>query len=547
MQYVPFINARGNRDIQLDISNLDIPDKDTYTPMLLFGSTAYTIHRNKDKVTTTLNAVQRVTPEQLWDTVFYSVNQFFNAISEDDQIKIAMILMIMHREIDKFILEDNPERISWFMQELGGYLEQLDKEIDLCPKLEHFADTSIPIGDFSEAGTRAQDSEALTFYRPEVIKLTAIVLLCKMLTPIFGLIMDYLKRVVDTGVKSQHCSHILSKIFFNRYGVLIDKLNNYIVHATETKVQESATMVYNGNTINSLCDKIRAGLFIRNFVNVNLFQPNGNLMKFIIVSIKKSADTQLNNAKKTPVLQRIPIDSGSGDDGNTAQSEIDSITSKKTADVTGIVEIITQDILRKHLMDPNYDIALDEFEACRNFYERNPLRPHAFNKFLNCIFYARDMDGGRGVQLLHASQYTDITTMLQMILFSQGKDEIGHLLTARPGIDVKTMHSAQEDFIRINYRNSYPYKNCKALYEQGPLGVGGKDWDKQFQLLVEDLLKTNYYYNTAPFLWDARGVDNLNGQLFVPSTDIIKKICSFIELVNEVEQIEFDFNEDEGF
>ena len=77
--------------------------------------------------------------------------------------------------------------------------------------------------------------------------------------------------------------------------------------------------------------------------------------------------------------------------------------------------------------------------------------------------------------------------------------------------------------------------------------MGGKDWDKQFQLLVEDLLKTNYYYNTAPFLWDARGVDNLNGQLFVPSTDIIKKICSFIELVNEVEQIEFDFNEDEGF
>lgn len=537
MKFEPKVNHNGNRDVCLNIDNLDFPDKEKYSQLLLFVSTAYTVHRNKPKVVTNNNNRTTVTPQELWDTVFYSVNQFFITLSVDDQKKIAMTLMMMHHALVEFIRADQPERLILFTHDLGSHLVQLNTEIQLCRKLELFVENNIPIGDFSDAGTRAQDTEELTFYRPEVVKLTAIVLLCKMMTPIFGVLMDYLKRQVDTNVKSVHCVSILSELFKQQYNPLITKLKNYIRHALRGCTQETQTMIFGGNTENSLCDRVYGGLFVRNFVNVNLFQPNGNLMKFVIVSIKKAAITQQNNALRSPVYARIPLDNNDGDGGNTAQSEVDSITSSKPADVVGIIQATLPKVLLKHLTDPTYEISMDEYDACLKFYQRSLIRPQCFNKFLTPIFYGKDIGGGKGVLMLHAMEYTQMVALLQMILFSMGYAEVGHLITALPGLDVKLTQTEDEDFIRVNYRSSSHYKNCKGMYEQSPLGAGGKDWDKQIASVVDELLKINYYYNTAPFLWAATDQPNCNGQAIRVSPQAINSLCSFIEVVNGVDQI----------
>lgn len=532
MQFIPKINERGNRDIVLDISDLDMQNKERYLHLLTFVSYSYNVNRSKAKRTTNNNVAKIIDPQHMWDSVFYLVNKFLGRLSKQEQSAIAMTLILMHQDILDFIDADNIQDIPNLTYKLGTHLLQLDSAIDICNKLTLFVKTDVDIGDFSTAGTRPQDSAEYTFNEAEVTELTGVVLLCKLMTPIFSVLMEYLKDKIDTSLKVVHCAAIFTQLFNLHYAKLIDKLRNYVKHMIELSIKEAQiqTMSFNGYTINSLTSQIYATLISRNFINSDLMRKNGSLMRFIMVSVKRNTATKQNTSLGSPVYTRVPIAASDGDEGNIAQQELDSVTTTKIADGPQLVAVNVPYVLRKYINDATYEINITEYENCLSFYNHKPIRPHIFNKFLNGVMFGRDLGGGKSIQMLRAREYTELSTLLQIIAIGMGFIEIAHLVSAVPSSDAKMNMTTLDSFLRMNYKNSFQYKNCRARYEQSPIG-GGKDWDRQVETLVDNLSTTAYVYNTPITIWLNLNQPNQNGSIFIPSEHLIQNLCGFIETI----------------
>ena len=81
------------------------------------------------------------------------------------------------------------------------------------------------------AGSRAQDDDKLTFYPDEVATVMSIALLCKMMAPIFGVMMSQLLNKIDIKTKESCCTMIFTNLFNRKFPKLIDKLKFYIRHS----------------------------------------------------------------------------------------------------------------------------------------------------------------------------------------------------------------------------------------------------------------------------------------------------------------------------
>lgn len=488
--------------------------------------------------------------QQGWDNIFSYVNQFFATLPISDQTKIAKTFGIIHHDIIAFFNNIDHEflRLTKFTHDLGAHIVALDQEIadedplhfGLCDKLRGFVVAHIPIGDCSTFGTRPQDTEELTFHEEEIIDLITIAVLCKMLTPIFGVMTEYLKRTVEskksvlTNKKSAgsskreiHCVPMLTPLFKAKYNVLIDRLHFYIKHTAKRVFKDSVSSSFCGLTDDSMSIISFAQLMIRNFVNVDLNRPKGNLMTYIVVTIKKSIQSLQSSARQAPVYPRVPMPGMDGEEGNQAQLEIDSLVSNNTFDVATIITTAIPKVIQA--LQLQHEITPDDYQRSLAYYRRNLFVPTKLNKFLTCSFYSKHLAGGKSVLLTNASNYMELVTMLQLIVVSNGYTELGHMLTAKRGMTAKTAFSESDFHLQMNYKASYEYKNCASKYEQSPLGNSSEQWDTWMESLVTDIVSTVHTYNTSDFIWETMGVDSQNGKAIAHTDLLFPNLCGALE------------------
>ena len=507
----------------LDISDLDIDEKEALRPLLTFTINTYV------KLKAVKPDAMFRQPVDNWDITYGSVNLFFNSLNIEDRTKLGKALILMHKDIIDFMTTKELAEINQMTKNLGNILDVLDDEIDLCPKLREFVIENIPVGLFSGAGKRAQDTEALTFYPDEVIDLLTITLLCKMLSPIFGVIMRYIAKRIDSKLKEIQCVTVFNQLMTKRYAKLINKLTNYINHTLHICFQESPTALMNGYNFDSLTHYMYSALMVRQFVNVNLNVPHGNLVTYIIVSVKRAAGTVMSTILKNPTYPRKAMTTKGDDEGNQANIEVDSMVSKKTCDVPIMITCVIPNIVQEYLQF--YQIDVDDYKECYNYYCKHPLIPTITNKNINSMFFSKDIGGGCGIKNIGADGYLQLTTLMQMILISLDVNyrELAHMLTAVPSVTTSLETSLEESILILSSGSSYSYKNCKDRFERSAYGARGKEWEKHINTFVDDLRNCKYIYNTAPWIWDWLDEDNMNGKIIRPSIKITEALCDFYD------------------
>lgn len=516
MQYVKESNATGHFDLVLDTSGMVLPHEEKLSDYKTFPIKSYMKVSAKNSTG--------------WKINYGVVNAFFDTCTKDTQEQIAMGLITMHFEIIKFMKSEELENLPELLTRLAGILTELDKSVSLYPSLVEYCRNYLPFGDLSRAGERAQDRPELTFHSEDVIRLTGVVVLSKLMSPIFGSLMYYLKeqRNVESKMKELHCVTILKGVLDLRCRELIDKLKYYIKHSIDKEFSESLTSIHQGLTRNFTYNHLFAMLLIRHFVNVDLYRKNGNLMTYVKVSLRITTQnsTQSNNV----VMIRGDSSKINDDDSKKSKLEFDSVISSKTADVPILIISGLDRVIQSLLLE--YSIDEGEFETCVNYYRSNPVQVHDLNRLTLHMFMGPYLGGAKSLGCLHAEHMARVVAITQMVCFTLGYRELGHTMSAAIGLTVKPTQSEKDTFLKLNYKGSPDYRNYRGILERS--SVCARQAVKRFDTLMSDMVEqmttVNYIYNTATYLWEILGSEDMNGRTIQFTPNLIQSCCAFIDL-----------------
>ena len=524
MNFVPIIGEEDQKVYALlTTDELDFNKDKRYTPLLTFPVYTY------DKLST---AKDQNKPSE-WPYVFQFVNQFFDTLSPDDKTIVAKAFALIKHKINQFQLQNNIYMIQNLTKEISAVLVDMDMTTDFCTKLYAFVVEKVPIGIMKNAGKRPQDRPELTFTEDDVKIVNTITVLCKVLCPIFGTLITVTKSQIDSRIKEVHCASIMAGIIWNRYAAVSEKLKYYIEHVTHQliKKEEEDILVY-GHDMASLAYQFYCQLLVRQLVNVDLSVSDSNLMSYIIVSVKRAIINTQGTINGSPTKPRKPPEAESDDEGNIAQLETDSMTSKKPNYIPDLIIAAVPSVIARY--KSMFNITDAEYQECLNYYNGHPFIPNILNRQLNSLLYGQDFGGSDGINILKAPDFNRITVLTQMIIAQYDKDPafktLAHLMTAVPSIATTVRNDElNSNLVWMQVSATQSYKNCRQRFVNSTVATKNKEWRPHIESILQDMTESHYAYNTADLLWDFFGDENKNGILIHLNKDALIAYCSFYD------------------
>lgn len=505
----------GKSYIFLDLEGLKINSSVDITPLLSFRTDTYSV-------------LKASADQAKWDTVFGIPTHFLSLQTDEIKIMYASLLARMHYEILSHLNTENEIEGSKMLQlenNLSIMLEEFDRQTDLYPKLVKYTEEYIKLQSFAGVGERAQDSAEMTFYTNDVIRLTAVTILCKMLAPIFGVFIESCKKKMDNAYKEIHCLTILKNFIANRCQELIDKLQNFVARIAKPMLNRiKLTHVWNGYTFSVIISQIFASILTRRTIVVDLNKPDGNIMTYVTSCTRAAAHTQYSSTGfKTAVVEIVTPDDSATDDGNVSTMEAESRQSSKTADFELIIELaiakLEQSFVTEHELDPNL------IKAMRDYYTYNHIPVTPMNHFLMSLLFGPALCGAKSIELLDTKNFNYLIPLMQLFFMQQGYYELVHLVSLLPSSQYKSQPAGSEMLLRSTWNSSFEYKNCA---EKFPYIVNDISWDTALKGIIDTVTSNSFKFNTAPVIWDMMNQSNHNTELYIASSDLSKMICSFI-------------------
>lgn len=534
MKFVKAFDADGKAFTRLDLEGLNVPPLQSSGKIQLLDF-------YYDTYKCMVGAGEE---DSEWDKVFRPVHLFFKEkCTEDDLKDIAITLAVMHFSITSILGADGDiqgAQLRKLENDLSHYLHDLDQRTNLFPRLIDFVESgSIPIQSFAGVGERAQDTPEMSWYRRDVIPLMVIVIICKMLTPIFGVFMSCFKRkqkegVIDGAYKEMHAVTILRDILNTRCHETVCKLENFLQRTIKRVLNkdEDLTHIYNGYTDNTVFQQIYAHMLIRRLVLVDLFRPLGenNLLTYITVCAKRSASTQfsLSNLKiaaqefKYPNLKNKT--SNSTDDGNLSNLEVESRSSNRTADYELIIELAADRTIDRFLSA--YDMDTKAYEAaCEYYLSSTHITLTNYSSYLMGIIFGAGLGGARSIEMLDPVHVTKLIALMQLYLVMQGNYTMAIACTAQPTGRIKEYLSTQDNILKSTWNYSYEFRNCSSKFQ---IALGGYDWSTGLKNSIMSFVTDEYEVNVAPIFWSLMNGTSLNQQKYEVSTTLSRDTCTFI-------------------
>ncbi len=531
MRFEPTIGDDGKVYAYLTTDELAFNKGHEYDPLLTFPVHTY------DK----LNSVRNKDQPNEWLYVFEFVNGFFDTLTLEEKELVAKTYIISKKAVDRFQEADDISKLGNLTSEISGYLEDMDTALDFCTKLYDYVVQHVPIGMMPDAGKRPQDREELTFREDDVKLLNTITVLCKILCPIFGSIIKVARDKIASSLKEQHCASIMTGIIRNRYLAVTEKLRYYVDHVTRQTIREDdASAFLLGHDMNTLGFQLYCQLLVRQLVNIDLAVNDSNLMSYIIVSVKRSAQNTQGAVSGSPTKPRKPPETDSDDAGNTALIETDSVPSKKQAWVLSVIRAAVPVTVRR--IRNLYGILESEYNQCLEYYESHPFTASLLSQQLTSLMYGKDLDGSKCVQSLKFDDFKKLTILLQMIIMSHRNDpafhKLAHLMTAVRTINTSVVgDEVDNNIISVKVQASEAFRQCKMEITNSTVALKNREWKTHIQMLIESITRQHYVYNTSDMLWAYLQEENQNGKPIELDSETMIAYCQFyIDCMNTQEE-----------
>ena len=550
MQFELLTNPDNTKYAVLNTENLELPNKENTKHLYHFPIKAYSKLKMK-------NSTEFSDENSGWVSIYGYVNIFFSTLTEEEQQKVALTYALIHFDCNKYCKNDDIYQTGPLINKISDRLALLDKEIDLVRKMYRFVVDSdtIKIGIMENAGSRPQDSKELTFHDDEVMLVATLAMMCKMFSPVFGLLINIFSANLSSSLQDIHCSGIFTGIINahdNEFEAALnlksvpEKLKHYIEHqAAQICRNDIDSSIVAGYDVHSLAYSLYCKLLVRKLVGISLMNSESNIMAFIVVYVRNCTKQIISGTKsKSPTMLREDKETES-EDGNTARLETDSMTSKKTSDIPALVTAFVQPAVQR-VMNV-CDISAEEINACMDWYQMHPIVPNCINKQLNSLQYGQDFGGSLGIQMLVRPEFSLITVLLQLVIMKQAQAMTGdskrtfstlvHLLTALPSIST-TMSGLNGNNAWLQTAGSQYYHRCLQRFQNSTVTNKNKAWENHIKNLIEEVTEKHFAYNSCPYIWESLEQENTNGKVIPIDPQVFIAYCYYYdwELENKKQQ-----------
>lgn len=471
-----------------------------------------------------------------WDAQFLSVNNFLATLGQDDVYVVRTFYLSAKKQLLRISVENYREVVATIALEVSN----MAFKIGLLPRLQSYVvDAKLPIPESARnIVMRPQDTNEMTFRYPEYVQLTAISLLCKMMSPVWG---DFVSRVenkiIDNVNKETFCLAMIESLVENSdLGPVYDKLSNYLEKVAESEARRMQGSTANKNEVRFLTafggfssvrlyKTIYAIIFVKKFANVDLLQQTCDLMKYINVSINATFKARLSAFRKPNTQARSEIQTSDADRDNASYLEHESRPSAVTADTPVLIRMGVRAVIPMLLK--KYTIARANYDEAVAYFRRFMVTPTPFNRMVLSLMFGRHIGGAAGLRYLKMDVYLELVALAQLVLAQRNESELAHLLSATvPSKPKDEMGTSADLSIASNMATSSVYRQVVQLY---PTKVEGKSVTSHLDALREWVTDYHHYYNTPPVVAQILDEDQpANGAVIVYEDTVMIAICDLV-------------------
>lgn len=542
MQFIRRDDSMQHSCIYLDMGNIELGMREGLGVTEFLTQEEYDEFKKNYEVfkyfrVDTYNVLKPTNSSYNWGYVFDPVNKFLSTLSEDEQRLIGETFIMVHYEIISRMQYDSNFTLNLveITNDISDILDKLDIELDLCGKLEIYVNdpNNIEIPLFENAGKRAQDTDDMTFYRPEVVILTLISILNKLFSPILGVFIEHCKKQIDNSLKELHCVNIILPLLERRFPAVIQHLKWFIRKIIKNNVKNTVEYVANGFTLELEAQKNFANILVRKLVCVNLFCEGGNLMIYITTSIRESTRTPTflsvtRGAIKEMETYNESSTATTGDDGNTSILEFGSRCSDHTVDYPVLISVSAKSLVEN--MIKQEELNIDIFNECVNYYNFNLINITPINTFLLATTYGYQLGGAKAIWALNARHINELVVLFQLQCLKRGYNSLIPLVSVGSPIhlglpEIKVIPTQSDNQLKTAWNASFEYRNCKNRFE---LSVGNLEWDTIIKEIVNYLINTNLAINLPFYMLEQLKIEKLENTEYQYPDQIIKNICGYI-------------------
>lgn len=543
MKFVRRDNEALQSCIYMDMEGVELGIRDVYFPGFQslseeeFHKLQETSEPFKMFKVDTYNVLKPTNSAFNWDCVFGPVNGFLKELTNDECRVIGETFISIHHDIVSEMQYGTnlANNLIDFTKRLANQLDRMEKELNLCERLEVYVNNpvnmEIPL--FENAGSRAQDKPDMTFKRDEVVLLTTITVLNKLLSPVLGVYIEHCKKQLDNSLKELHCVNMIMPILYRKYPDLTHKLKWFIRCIIKPNVKNTVEYVANGFTLELESQKCFANILVRKLVSVNLFKEGGNLMIYITAFIKESTCTPTfmsvtRNAIKEMDNPTETSSSPGSEEGNTSALEYGSRCSDHTVDYPILTGVAARSLIQTIKNEEGIDAQL--YDECLGYYLMNLVSITPINLFLLATTYGYGLGGAKSIWALNMHEIIELITVFQFQCLKRGYHSLIPVVSlssaAHLGLpEIKTIQTQYDNHLKTAWNTSFEYQNCRNRFN---MPVGNIEWDSVIKEIVEFLINTNMAVNLPPYLADQLHIDHLNNKEYQYPDNIIKGICGYI-------------------
>lgn len=478
---------------------------------------------------------------------FRPVNEFFAQLTDAEQAQIYDYFATARLTV----ITVTRDTIQPVVLDLARRLAELCYQLRLLERLHDYAQARLPPPPDDRVNPRPQDSDAMTFLRPERWVLMAISVFCKMLCPIWGELINRSRELIDDVNKELYCYVIAAPVLengvfasvmrkYNRYqNAVIRKQLRDLGKASPQDVQFALTQT--GFTAVRLEEMVLAVGVVKRFTIFDPYEPDSNIMLYLYRGILALTEQKVNRSRhRDAAQQRLERDQAGGDpEDNTSGLETHSRVSQSSADTPVAVGIAAQLALPRMLQD--FAINPEEFRAAVDHYHHHPVMPSPLNLTLISSYLAHYIGGSFGLQYLNARRFAELAAIMQLHLVHLGRGTLAHLLTASNSTTRKDEAlSAIDSRLINNFPNMNSLRQLEADVFCYVLRTGrknpetGKDEElgvrAQMELVKDFIVLHHHYHNTAPSMCDLLDEDPRPqpGELIVYDETVMVQVCSLL-------------------
>jgi hypothetical protein len=432
------------------------------------------------------------------------VNRFIReTLDESEYDQLVQLFVKCKREL---VGAETGESIVDAVVKIDNYIYKTFKKLGISARVFDFVcrDQSISLPDFTNIGTRDQDTPEKTFYEDDYHLINTIVIIAKMLCPLFGDIINRIKLANDSykSMKEIVAFGIINNILREDFEVITKKLMNYIGKMIDRFLSDDPMITFNGITATSLTNYMFAKIIVKNFTNLNLYEPDGNVIRSVCVTLKRSIENETKGATKLMYRERF-VPETSDDDQNTSLMENSINTVNEPVETPVIVheaiEYFISDFLEKNSVDKEF------FEELVRYYKVTILQPTPVNELIVALFVADPIGSAYCVKYMDMDMMIRIIVIIQIYAMNMGFKSIIPILSLIPTNTTKTeINDADNRIILNNGRGNNPNMINYFIHLNECVGHI-KDWNgfnftEYMKIIMMYVIENIHIYNVAPGL-----------------------------------------------